>query len=123
MPELFGIDIAALVNDAISGAGGLQAGTLIRQAPADRSIDDLTSAPTTREVTFDFQGFVATQSIRREDTLIVETVAVLTIIGRSIQPLTTPLVNDRAEINEITYELTRLIRSDPASAVYEFEVG
>ena len=107
MAELFGIDIASLVADALDQAGNLQPGTLIKQED---------------ETEHSFQGFVELRTIRRADTLIVEPVPIMSIIGASISPAVVPDVNDRAEIADITYDLVRLRGRDPASAVYEFEV-
>ena len=105
MADLFGIDIAGLVADAITGAGGLNAGMLLRGTD-----------------TYTFQGFVAVKEVRVPDTLVAEARPVLTIIGGTLTPAVEPAVNDQATIGSITYDLVRLLRRDPASAVYEFEV-
>ena len=123
MADLFGLDLREIVADALESAGGLRLGTLTRETASARDLDDLTAAPTVTITNFGFSGFVAVQSVRRDETLIVETIAVMTIIGGSISPATVPAVNDKATIDSITYELVRLITSDPAEAVYQFEVS
>ena len=106
MAELFGIDIAELVAEAIDGAGGLQPGTLIKGGGMRHA----------------FQGFFQLQQIRETETLVVATIPVLTIIGNSLPAGIVPEVNDGAEHADIRYDLVRLISRDPAAAVYEFEV-
>ena len=111
MSRLFGIDIAQVVSDALESAGNLTPGVLIKFA-----------ADPNNSTRHNFQGFVETRSIRRQDTLVVEPAPILTIIGASISPAVVPSVNDQAELASMTWEIVRLIRRDPASAVYEFEV-
>lgn len=121
MADLFGIDIAGLVAQAFDGQ--LREGVLVRSTPGVRDPNDPTVSTLPRETRHAFDGFVAQRSIRRDDTLIVETVAVMTILGGSLDPPVEPQPNDRAELDSITYELVRLLRSDPAGAAYEFEVA
>ncbi len=105
MTKLFNLDIAQIVADAIEKAGDLQEGSLAKG-----------------DATHTFQGFVAVREFRRPDTLIVESVPVLSILGASVKPAAVPAINDVATIAGITYELVRLVRRDPVSALYEFEV-
>ena len=60
--------------------------------------------------------------MRRDDTLIAEPTPIMTIIGKSVSPAAEPKINDRAELADMTWELERLIRRDPAGAVFEFQV-
>ena len=123
MVNLFGVNIAQIIADAIRDAGGVLAGTLTRTPPGTRNVDDPTQVTPATPVSHSFQGFIEQRSIKREDSLIVETVSVLSIIGASISPATTPKVNDTVSINGQTMSLIRLINADPAEAVYEFEVN
>ena len=122
MAELFGLDIRALVGEAIEAAGGLPQGSLTKTEIGDNP-NDPTVVAVPIVTTASFQGFVSTRNIRRGDTLIVDTASILTIISYSILPASfVPAVNDNAVLDGTTYELIRLIVNDPADAIYEFQV-
>lgn len=123
MANLFGIDIASLVYNSVKAAGGVRSGELIRSVPGLENADNPTAEPPSTVIRYRFEGFIEKKSIRRQDTLIVATIDVLTIFGASLNPVTVPGVNDRAELDGTSYELVRLIQSDPAAALYEFEVS
>ena len=122
MAELFGLDIAQLVADSMESAGNLQPGTLIKSKPGQEDPNDPTAPVPSIATTHSFQGFIEEKAVRRDETLIAETIAVLTILGASVSPAAKPEVNDEATLGSITYQLVRLITRDPARAVYEFEV-
>ena len=118
MADLFGLDIAQLVADALDGQ--LRNGTLTRVIPGERDAANPTARTDATVSTFNFQGFHSIRQIRRAGELIPETVAVLTIIGNSVSPRTVPRVNDRAQLDGLQVELVQLIQRDPAEAIYEF---
>ena len=122
MGDLFGLDIAQLVADALASAGNLQEGILLKSTPGTADPTDPTAPvpPTVTQHTF--QGFIEQRAVRRDDTLIAEPTPIMTIIGKSVSPAVEPKVNDRAELAGMTYELERLIRRDPAGATFEFQV-
>ena len=122
MGDLFGLDIAQLVADAIASAGNLQTGTLLKSTPGAVDPTDPTAAVPPTVTYHSFQGFIEQRAVRRDETLIAEPTPIMTIIGKSVSPAAEPKVNDRAELAGITYELDRLIRRDPAGATYEFQV-
>ncbi len=121
MVEIFGQDIAQIVADALASAGGLQAGTLTKESPGVRDPDDPTAATDPVLSTHSFQGFFSLKEVRIADTLVAESIPVLTIVGKSVTPMAVPQVGDKAELSSITFELVRLIERDPAEALYEFE--
>ena len=106
-PRLFGLDVARLVTDAIVDAGGLEQGVLIKNEVRTRHT---------------FQGFYEVQEIRRELTLVVESTPTVTILGASVNPAVEPAVNDEVEIDNQSFDLVRLVSSDPAKASYLFVV-
>lgn len=118
MPELFGIDIAGLVNDSVQSAGGLVDGTLYRDS-GNRNPADLTDS-TVQTTEYGFSGFVSAKQVRI-DGLVKQGMPVITILGASID--TVPMVNDRVLMDGRRYMLTQLIRSDPAEAVFEFQAS
>lgn len=120
MADLFGIDIAGTLNDAMEEAGGLLDGTLTRTTPGTRTGGSLTAGTNPTTTTHTFKGFVETKEKRRPDQVGSRGTAVVTILGASLSPATTPRVNDTATIDGSTYTLLELLSRDPASAVYEF---
>lgn len=111
MAELFGIDIAAEVADALDAAGGLRSGVL-RPGNGDHA----------------FQGFTETRSLRTGDERIEETLVhrgtpLLNIVGGSLPDGVAPAVNDTAELDGVTYTLLELLGLDPAKALYTFRVA
>ena len=122
MGNLFGLDIAQIVADALAEAGNLQQGKLLKSTPGAEDPTDPTSPPSATVTQHTFQGFIEQRAERRYETLIVESSPIMTIIGKSVSPAAEPKVNDQAELAGTTYSLARLIHRDPAGATYEFEV-
>ena len=111
MADLFGIDIAGTVADALSAAGGLRAGTLTQDG------ED-----------YAFQGFVEIKSVastdeRLQEALVFQSKPVMAIVGASLPAGIEPRVNDEASMDGIDYILGEKVRVDPAGAVFEFQVG
>ena len=123
MAEIFGLDIQAIVSEAINAAGGLTVGVLVKtvEGARDSTRPTLKAAPTTTR--HQLQAAVETKQVRRDNTAVAETVFVATIIGGSISPPAVPVVGDLLELADITYKLSQLRSADPAQAVYEFQVS
>jgi len=120
MVELFGINIAEVIADAIDEAGNLRPGTLTRITPGTRTGGSLTGGTNPPTTSHSLQGFVETRTRRREGTLVASPMSVVTIIGASVTPIATPEVNDTVLIDGVTWDLLELLSRDPASAVFEF---
>ncbi len=123
MVELFGVDIAQVVADSITEAGNLRPGILTKIVPGTRTGGSLTGGTNPTETSHTFQGFVETKTSRREGTLVADPMSVVTILGATVTPFTEPEVNDGAIIDNVTWNLGKLLSRDPASAVYEFEAS
>ena len=106
MANLFGLDIAGIVNSAINSAGGLLNGTLENREGN----------------TFTLSGFLERKQVRRPDTMITEPVAVLFILGASLPSGIIPKVNDKVTIDGKSWILLELLKVDPAKTLYEFMV-
>ena len=120
MVEIFGIDIAEVVNDSIANAGGLRDGSLAKTTPGTRTALNLAAGTNPTTTTHTFQGFVDTRETRRSGQVGAMSTAIVTIIGKSVLPLVVPEVNDIATIDSIAYNLLELLSGDPSGAVYEF---
>lgn len=121
MPNLFGLNIAAIVAQSIAGAGGVRPGVLTKTAAGARTVGSLTAGATPVLTTFTFQGFVETKAERRSGQVSAASMPIVTLLGASISGGAIPEVNDSVLIDGASYILTELLTSDPAAAVYEFK--
>lgn len=132
MPDLFGLDIAGMVNDALTSAGGLVPGALLRAQEADtghgqiRDPDNPTAglAVSSPVQIATFQGFLErVTSTRRTGTAVVVAGEYVSILGASVTPMTVPLVGDVVQIEGHPFKLLELSDRDPAAALYTFKVS
>ena len=119
MVELFGLDIAKVVNDEVTNAGGVRSGTLVKSIPGVRGAD-LTDGTNPTSTTHTFKGFVQTKENRRPGQVGAAALSVVAILGASVSPVAVPEVNDEATVDGVTYVLVELLSRDPAEALYEF---
>lgn len=122
MANLFGMNIAGIINAEIANAGGVLKGTLTKVSPGKRTAGSLTGGTNPATKSYSFNGFVETREVRRTGQVGASPGAVLTVLGASVPSGVVPEVNDTALIEGITYTLVELIKRDPAAAVYEFRV-
>jgi len=123
MPDLFGLNIAKIVNDSLTSAGGLVAGTLTSYTPGTRSTNK-TEGTNPTSTTHTFQGFVETQDGRQAEAVVSPTEDLfVSIMGASVSPAVAPKINDQVTIDGSTYTLLKLASLDPAEALYKFEAG
>ncbi len=120
MADLFGLDIAGIVNDAMVEAGGLRPGTLTRITAGTRTPGSLTAGTNPTPTTHSFEGFVERREVRRGGQVGASAEPVVTLLGASVSPTAVPQVNDRVTVDGQTFTLVELLERDPASAVYEF---
>ena len=123
MPNLFGLNIAQIVANAIAQAGGLQEGTLTQFTPGTRTPGSLTGGTNPTSTTHTFQGFVEAEEEdsyinRRGETVVSLAMRKLSILGATISPVTTPNQSDEATINGVTYRIVEVMEVDPAEAIF-----
>lgn len=118
MANLFGIDIAGIVNTSIAGAGGVRPGQLTRSTPGTRTPGDLTGGTNPTTQTLPFQGFVTRKVNRQRGTAVGNPYAEVSILGASISIV--PEVNDVIVMDGRRYTLVELLSVDPALALYVF---
>lgn len=121
MANLFGLNIAKIVNDSIAGAGGVLSATLTKTTPGTRTPGSLTGGTNPTTATYACKGFIELKEVRRPDQVGASVKPTITILGASVASSAVPEVNDSILIDGSTYQLIKLISRDPASAVYEFE--
>ena len=94
--ELFGINIAQELADAIEDAGNVRVGSLVTTTSGTRSPGDLSGGTNPTNTTHSFNGFVEERSVRRQGALVAEYVSILTVLGESLDARVVPAVNDES---------------------------
>ena len=116
MVELFGIDIPAIVDEALSD--GLLDATLTRRTPGTRDTADITGGTQPISNTFTAKGFIEDFTERELVNMDVEIGdRKITLIANSIQNMQVPEVGDRVFIKNETWNVMR-VDSDPVNATY-----
>ncbi len=117
--DLFGIDIAGIVNDSIESAGGVLDATLFSVTPqAPPSGNSITPSTPTQHAC---KGFIDDYKDSQIDgTIIRKGDRKVTLLGASIKPPVAPKTNDQVTIEGDTYDVQEVTR-DPAGATYELQ--
>jgi hypothetical protein len=122
MPDLFGLDIAGIVADAIDQAGGLLDVTLTKKTPGTRDPNDLTAGTHPTSTPYACEGVVSDYAARLIDSTLVATGdRRVVILGATLPPDIVPAPGDQVTIESLTYDVVRVTR-DPAAASYELQV-
>lgn len=121
MPDLFGLDIAGVLNDAM-GSDLLQ-GQLRKKAREARAPGNLTGGTAGAfGDPVDFNGFIEERSEEnRGNTLTRLGGKVVSVLGGSLPAGTIPERGDSLAIEGETYVIKKTTR-DPAGAMYECQV-
>lgn len=122
MAEIFGLDIQAVIAEAVTAAGGLTDGTLTKITAGARDASRPTQRSSDSVTTHTFQGAVETRQARLGDSAVAETVLTVLIIRGTVTPLAVPEVNDTVTLNGVTYTLVELLSRDPAEATDRYRV-
>lgn len=127
MPDLFGLDLAGIVNDALTGAGGLRPATLTKVTPGTRTPGSLTGGTNPTSASYPTQGIAQTTTQGDPGTLTARTTTIVTLLGaKLIAAGVEPTVGDRVTIGNVgdadraTYELIGPVSSDSSGASYQF---
>ena len=123
MTELFGINIAALVDQSIQSAGGLKTGTLIRATPGTRTAGNLTGGNNPTSTSYTVRGFVENKTERRRaGDLATVGGEQISILGNSLPGDVEPRANDQVIFEGLTYTVTAITERDPARALFVLAV-
>ena len=121
---LFGLNIAQIVNDEISAAGGVLTGTLTKRTNTGRTVGNLTGGQNPSSVNYTFNGFLENRSeVRRGGTLVSAGGQFVSILGASLPSGIIPEQSDQITIENTLFEVLSVPNRDPAAAVYECLVG
>ena len=116
MPNLFGVDIAKEINDAMGS--GLLAATLVSVTPGTPTPGSLTSGSNPTTVSSSCRAVMEDYLDREVDgTLVVVGDRKVLILGASLPSGVIPEPGDRVTIESSTFDVIRVMR-DPAAASY-----
>jgi hypothetical protein len=119
MPDLFGLDIAGIVNDALEEAGGVLSGVLIKVAPGSRTSGSLTSGTNPTETPHSFKGFYDNRQLSRlPETRVQQGDRAVLLLGASISGGVEPEPGDKITMEGETTSVQSIIERDPAAATY-----
>ena len=119
MPNLFGLDIAGIVNDSIAAAGGVLDAVLIKVTSGTRTVGVLTGGLNPTEASYACKGFIDNYAARQYDNeLILQGDRKITLLGASIAGAQVPSIADKVTIEGTTWNIVGVVR-DPAAATYE----
>jgi len=117
--KLFGVDIAKIVNNSITSAGGVLDGTLTKATSGTRTPGSLTAGTNPTDATYAFKGFTETAGERRPSSTSASSISTVSILGDSCTVV--PEVNDEVTIDGTDWTLLELVSRDPAQALYVFK--
>lgn len=122
MPNLFGLNIAKIIDDAIVGAGGVLTGTFHKRADGTRTPGELTSGVNPTFTDYPCRGFIELKTNRRQDgTLIEDEGERITLLGNSFPVV--PEQGDEVTMEGTRWTIVKVYKRDPAAATYELLVA
>lgn len=122
MPQLFGLDIAQIVADAVASAGNIKEATLIKIIPGARTPGQLTGGTNPTTTTHAARGYFDSLSSLRPETVVKDASGVVGLLGASIAGGQVPESGDQVTIESLTFRILQVDR-DPASALYVCQVN
>ena len=124
MPNLFGLDIANLVNTAITSAGGVLDVQLIKVRSGTRDPSNITGGLQPVETSVACRGFIESKTDSRiGDSIVAQGGEFVSILGASIADQSVvPEANDKVIIEGTTYRIIEITERDPAAALYVMRV-
>lgn len=123
MPDLFGLDIAGLINDSITAAGGVLDATLTKSTAGTRTPGSLTAGTNPTDAVTSGKGFMDSLGRLEPGEVVQDATNLVTLIGKSFSNgAAVPEEGDLVAIEGGTYTILR-VKRDPAAAVYECQVS
>ena len=123
MPNLFGLNIAQIVDSAVSAAGGTNTGSLEKVTVGARTPGGLTGGTNPTTVAYPFRGFLEnTTQQRLAETLVNIKGEFVSIFGNSLPAGIEPAASDKIVIESTTFTVLEIVSRDPAAALYTVRV-
>lgn len=123
MPNIFGIDIAGIVDSSLTAAGGLLPATLHSVTQGTRANGAIASGTNPTETAYPCKGIVSDYAVGQINGFLIQAGdRKVLLVGKSIAGGTVePKPSDRVTIEGRTYSVVGVTR-DPAAATYECHV-
>lgn len=121
MTDLFGIDIAGVLNDSMTQAGGLRPLVLTKSVAGARTPGNLLAGPSVSPTTHTGQGYNENRRARI-DGKVQASGKRIGILGASLTPAAVPEVDDTVAMDGATFTITGIPEVDPARALYVCDV-
>lgn len=118
MSDLFGLDIAGLVNDAITAAGGVRPATLTKSVNGARTSGALAEGNNPTTTTHTCQAFIDSSIDRLPGQLSAQGGRFVSILGASISPAAVPEPSDVVTVDGVAFSIAEVPEIDPARALY-----
>ena len=121
MPNLFGLNIAKIIDDAIVGAGGVLTGTFHKRVEGTRT-SSLTGGTNPTFTDYPCRGFIEVKTnVRQDGTLVEDEGDRITLLGNSFPVV--PEQGDEVTMEGTRWTITKVYKRDPAGATYELLVS
>ena len=124
-PDIFGIDLAGILDQAFEDAGGSFACTLIKERAKARDPMDPTAGRELVPVNIPARGFLDLRKRKAGEDAVERTKGVFVIFGASLPAAEEPMPGDKivSPTEGKTYTILEAgVERDPAGATYECEV-
>jgi len=123
MANIFGLNLAKIINDSINQAGGLVPLTLYSRTPGTRTTGDPAGGTNASEAPASGQGIIEDYEDSQIDgTIVRKGDRRVLIMGDSLPSGVMPQLNDSVEIEGVTYKVVGVPARDPAAATYTCQV-
>ena len=121
MPDLFGLDIASIVNSAIGDAGGLRPATLVKMTPGTRTGGSLSYGTNPTQASYTTSGIFEPSTAADAQTLTRRQRGTVMLLAKPLGSVV-PETGDQVTIEGAAYAVEAVSR-DPAAATYSCTVS
>jgi len=122
MPNLFDLNIAQIIDQAIADAGGVLTGTFHKKSAGTRTPGELTSGRNPTFADHACRGFIEVKTNVSMDGSLVESEGErVTILGNSMSVV--PEAGDEVTFEGTRWTVVKIMKRDPAAATFELLVS
>lgn len=123
MPDLFGLNVARIVNDSIRDAGDLRPVVITKKTPGTRTPGNLTAGTNPQSESHSARGFLSGLERLRPETIVEDATALVVVLAASVQAGAEPEVGDLVAVDGGTVRRILRVEADPAKAAFRCQVS